>query len=140
MRVEGIGVPYVVFAMIGMMIWQTFVEAMQCPLQALNAAKPMLTKINFPRESILIAGLYMVVASTLIRLSILGVVIVAYGITPGLSLFLLPFFVFGLIICGFAIGMAAIPVGGLYGDISRIIPVISQFWMLLTPVVYPARK
>ena len=33
-----------------------------------------------------------------------------------------------------------VPVGGLYGDVGRGIPIISQFWMLLTPVVYPAHS
>lgn len=42
-------------------------------------------------------------------------------------------------IAGFAIGMVLVPVGGLYGDVSRAIPMVAQFWMLLTPVVYPAR-
>lgn len=27
---------------------------------------------------------------------------------------------------------------GLYGDVGLGIPIITQFWMLLTPVVYPA--
>ena len=121
------------------MLWQTFVEALQSPLSSLNASKTMLSKINFPRESILIAGLYMVLTSALIRLAMVAVVMFAYGVTPGGSLVFLPFFIFGLIICGFSIGMITIPVGGLYGDISRVIPIVSQFWMLLTPVVYPAR-
>jgi len=139
MQVEGLGVPYFVFTMTGIMLWQTFVEALQSPLSSLNASKSMLSKINFPRESILIAGLYMVLTSALIRLAMVVVVMFAYGVTPGGSLVFLPFFIFGLVICGFSIGMITIPVGGLYGDISRVIPIVSQFWMLLTPVVYPAR-
>jgi lipopolysaccharide transport system permease protein len=35
--------------------------------------------------------------------------------------------------------LALTPLAGLYGDIGRGIPIIAQFWMLLTPVVYPAR-
>jgi lipopolysaccharide transport system permease protein len=32
-----------------------------------------------------------------------------------------------------------LPVSSLYGDVSRVIPIIASFWMLLTPVVYPPR-
>ena len=32
-----------------------------------------------------------------------------------------------------------LPVSNLYGDVSRVIPIVSGFWMLLTPVVYPPR-
>jgi lipopolysaccharide transport system permease protein len=138
-QVEGLGMPYAAFAMIGTMLWQTFVESLQSPLQSLSAAKPMLAKINFPRESILVAGIYMVTVSTLIRLLLIFGVMIAWGIVPGSSVVFLPLFLCGLVLCGFAIGMALVPVGGLYGDVARSIPIIAQFWMLLTPVVYPAR-
>ena len=62
-RIEGLGIPYAAFAMIGTMLWQTFLESMVSPLSSISAAKPMLAKINFPRESILIAGMYMVMTS-----------------------------------------------------------------------------
>jgi lipopolysaccharide transport system permease protein len=138
-KIEGLRIPYVAFAMIGTMLWQTFVESIQSPLQAITAAKPMLAKINFPRESILVAGLYMVCASTLIRLLLIFGVMAVWGIVPGWNLLLLPVFLFGLMVCGFALGMAMVPLGGLYGDVARSIPIVAQFWMLLTPVVYPAR-
>lgn len=138
-KIEGLGMPYAAFAMIGTMLWQTFVESIQSPLQAITAAKPMLAKINFPRESILVAGMYMVFASTLIRLLLIFGVMAVWGIVPGWNLLLLPVFLFGLMVCGFAFGMAMVPLGGLYGDVARSIPIVAQFWMLLTPVVYPAR-
>ena len=40
---------------------------------------------------------------------------------------------------GFAFGLMLAPVGGLYGDVLKGILIVAQFWMLLTPVVYPAR-
>jgi lipopolysaccharide transport system permease protein len=138
-RIEGLGIPYAAFAMIGTMLWQTFVESMVSPLSAIGAAKPMLAKINFPRESILVAGMYMVLTSTAIRMLLIFAVLFFWGIVPGWSLLLFPVFVFGLMVAGFAIGIVLVPVGGLYGDVSRAIPMVAQFWMLLTPVVYPAR-
>jgi|LakMenEpi03Aug12_release.lakeMendotaPanAssembly.Ray.scaffolds.fasta_scaffold408374_1 lipopolysaccharide transport system permease protein len=138
-KIEGLGIPYAAFAMIGTMLWQTFVESIQSPLQAISSAKPMLAKINFPRESILVAGMYMVLTSTAIRLLLIFGVMLVWGIMPGWSLVLLPFFLFGLMLCGFAVGMAIVPIGGLYGDVARSIPIFAQFWMLLTPVIYPAR-
>ena len=138
-RIEGLGIPYAAFAMIGTMLWQTFLESMVSPLSSISAAKPMLAKINFPRESILIAGMYMVMTSTAIRMLLIFGVMLIWGIVPGWSLLLLPIFLFGLMVAGFAIGMGLVPVGGLYGDVSRAIPMVAQFWMLLTPVVYPAR-
>jgi lipopolysaccharide transport system permease protein len=138
-NIQGTGIPYAAFAMMGTLLWQTFVEAMQSPLTALANAKPMLPKINFPREAILMAGMYMVGFNFLIRLVLLAAVMAIWQVIPGTTLVLFPLFMLGLLLSGFCIGMLMVPVGGLYTDVSKGIPILAQFWMLLTPVVYPAR-
>ena len=75
----------------------------------------------------------------LIRMALLVLVMAVWQVVPGLSLVLFPLMMLGLMLCGFAIGMLLVPIGGLYGDVSRAIPIVASFWMLLTPVVYPAR-
>lgn len=134
------GIPYPAFAIIGTLLWQTFIEALQSPLNSINMAKPMLAKINFPRESILMAGMYMVGFNLTIRLILLAVVMLIWQVVPGISIVVFPLMMLGLLVCGFAMGMLLVPVGGLYGDVGRAIPIVAQFWMLLTPVVYPAQK
>lgn len=138
-NIEGTSIPYAAFAMMGTLLWQTFVESMQSPLAAIQQAKPMLAKINFPREAILMAGLYMVGFNFLIRMILLAVVMAVWQVVPTGTLVVFPLMMLGLLFCGFAIGMALVPLGGLYGDVQRGIPIVAQFWMLLTPVVYPAR-
>lgn len=139
-KIEGTGIPYAAFAMMGTLLWQTFVESMQSPLTAVTKAKPMLAKINFPREAILMAGMYMVGFNFLIRMVLLVAVMAAWQVVPGPTLALFPLMMLGLLLCGFAIGLALVPIGGLYGDVTRAIPIVASFWMLLTPVVYPARE
>ena len=138
-KIEGVGMPYPAFALIGTLLWQVFVDAIQCPTQAVITSKPMLAKINFPREAILMGGLYMVLFNVGIRLILLVAVMVFWGIEPGVGLLLFPVAMAGLLAAGFAVGMAILPVGALYGDVNRGIPIITQFWMLLTPVVYPPK-
>jgi len=53
-------IPYAAYAMVGAIIWQTFVDALNSPLRSVNAARAMLTRINFPREAILLSGLMQV--------------------------------------------------------------------------------
>jgi lipopolysaccharide transport system permease protein len=133
------GIPYAAFAIMGTLLWQTFVDALQSPLTALTNARPMLAKINFPREAILMAGMYMVVCNFLIRLLLMVLVMTIWGIIPGATLVFFPVAMFGLILCGFCLGLMVVPVGGLYADVGKGIPIIAQFLMLLTPVVYPAQ-
>lgn len=137
--VAGTAVPYAAFAMIGTLLWQTFVEALQSPSVEIIAAKPMLTKVNFPRESILVCGVAKVIFNFLIRLMLLAGVLIWFKISLTSQILLLPIAAAALLCCGFAIGMALAPVGSLYGDIGRIVGMASGFWMLLTPVVYPSK-
>lgn len=138
-NIQGTGVPYAAFAMMGTLLWQTFVDSIQSPLTAVANAKAMLAKINFPREAILMGGMYMVGFNFIIRLILLVAVMALWQVAPGKTIVLFPLAMFGLVMCGFAIGMALVPIGGLYGDVTRAIPVVATFWMLFTPVVYPAR-
>jgi lipopolysaccharide transport system permease protein len=133
-------VPYAAFVMIGTLLWQVLVDALNSPVTSLLQAKPMLTKINFPRESILIAGLGMVFFNFLIRLVLLGAVLLWFKVPITASILLFPLGVAALITCGFAVGLAISPMGGLYGDVSKALPMLTSFWMLLTPVVYPAKE
>ena len=133
-------VPYAAFAMIGTLLWQVFVDALNSPVASLLQARSMLTKINFPREAILMAGLGMVVFNFLIRLILLSGVLLWFRVpaTPWILLF--PVGVASLVTCGFALGLAVAPLGGLYADVGKALPMITSFWMLLTPVVYPAKS
>jgi lipopolysaccharide transport system permease protein len=138
-RIEGTGIPYAAFAMMGTLLWQTFVDAISSPLASVSSARSMLTKINFPREAILMSGLCMVFFNFLVRLLLMIGVMAWWKIIPGPGIALFPVAVLSLLLCGYAVGLIILPVGSLYGDVARGISIVTQFWMLLTPVVYPAR-
>jgi lipopolysaccharide transport system permease protein len=133
------GIPYPAFAMMGTLLWQVFVDAIQCAPAALNGAKAMLAKINFPREAILVGGLYMVIFNFLIRLLLLAGVMTYWNVIPSSTILFFPVAMAALLAAGFCIGLALTPIAGFYGDVGRVIPMVASFWMLLTPVVYPAR-
>jgi lipopolysaccharide transport system permease protein len=132
-------VPYPAFAMMGTLLWQVFVDSVQNPAQSVTAAKAMLTKINFPREAVLLGGFYMVFFNFLIRLLLVAGVMIWWKIVPSTTVLMFPVAMAGLFVCGYAIGLAITPLSALYGDVTKGIPIVAQFGMLLTPVVYPAR-
>lgn len=138
-RIEGTGIAYPAFAMMGTLLWQVFVDSMQSPVQSFGAAKAMLVKINFPREAVLLGGLYMVVFNFFIRLLLVIAVMIWWSVPVNTTVLFFPVAAGALMAAGFAIGLALVPVSSLYGDIGRVIPIAAGFWMLLTPVVYPPR-
>lgn len=130
-------VPYPAFVMIGTLMWQAMIDALNSPLKATIGARSMLTKINFPREALLLAGLAEVLLNCLIRALLLIPIFVMYHLPVSATLPLALVGVAGLIVIGLAIGLLITPIGLLYGDVARGVTLVSAFWMLLTPVVYP---
>lgn len=135
--VGGTGLPYAAYVFTGTMLWATLMDALNMPLQVLSASKAMLAKINFPREALLVAGVYQTLFNALIKMVIMVVALALMGIYPSWSLALFPIGLFSLILVGTALGLLITPIGLLYGDVGRGIPVLMQFLMYLTPVVLP---
>lgn len=131
-------VPYPLFAIIGSCLWQLFVESLNFPLKTVNLSKPMLAKINFPRESLILSALYQSLFSLFIKLIIISIALIYFGAQISfLSLFSLPIILI-IILLGLAIGLLLTPFGVLYTDVTPGITIFAQFWFFLTPVVYPA--
>ena len=53
------------------------------------------------------------------------------------TLLLVPFGVFSLILLGLSFGLLLTPLGILYNDVGRSIAIGTQAWFFLTPVIYP---
>jgi lipopolysaccharide transport system permease protein len=131
-------IPYAAYAAIGTIIWQAFVDALNAPLRTVIAAKPVLTRINLPREAILLSALAQVGLGVLVRMPLLIGIMLLFRIAPPMTALLFPVGLLSLILVGFVAGLLLTPLGVLYGDIQQMLPVATTFLMLLTPVVYPA--
>lgn len=132
--------PYPIYVFTGTMLWAIFMDSLNAPLQVTTAAKGMLAKINFPREALIVAGIYQTLFNTTIKIILLIGTLLALGFYPGWGLFLFPLGILSLILVGTAIGLLLTPVGLLYTDIGKAIPLLMQFLMYFTPVVFPMPK
>jgi lipopolysaccharide transport system permease protein len=128
--------PYPAYVVIGTLLWAAFSDAISSPMKSMTSAKSMLSKINFPREALLMAGLLGVFLNLLIRLVLMVAVFAYYQILPPLTAPLAILGVLGIVCLGFTIGLLLTPVGMLYTDIGQALTMILSFWMLFTPVVY----
>ena len=131
-------IPYPAFAMFGTVLWQVFVDSFNAPLRVVTASKPMLAKINFPKEALILSGLGQTLFNLSIKLLILIAVFIIFKIpiTWGVPLSLLAILV--LVLLGTTFGLLITPVGILYTDISQGLTVVTGLWFFLTPVVYPS--
>ena len=125
-----------VYILSGMILWQAFIEAFQMPLNMLNKNRNMISKLNFPRESLLLVGVGEVIFDLLIRLLLLIPAFLIFGVAFEPSMLLAPISILGLILLGTALGLLVMPVGSLYQDVGRFIGMALPFWMILTPIIY----
>lgn len=136
-KIANTALPYPVYVFTGTMIWAIFMDALNAPLLQTTAAKGMLAKLNFPREALIISGVYQTLFNASIKIVLLLGVLLYMGINPGWNILLFPVGLCSLVLVGTVFGLFITPVGLLYTDVGKGLPLLMQFLMYLTPVVYP---
>jgi lipopolysaccharide transport system permease protein len=136
-RIENISVPYPVFVITGTVFWQLFVDALNWPLKGLNLNRAMLSRVNFPKEALIISGFGQVLFSFVIKLVLLGCVMALFKVQLRWTvvLFFLP--VVGLLALGTVVGVFLVPIGMLYQDVQQALTICTSALMFFTPVLYP---
>jgi lipopolysaccharide transport system permease protein len=132
-----VNLPYPAYIMFSMTLWQTFVEALNGPIQAVANAKGMMAKISFPREALIIAKLGEVFFNFGIKLVLIIGLFLWFKIPITLSAIIAPVALIHLVILGTFLGLLLAPIAVLYQDFSLALTLLTGFWLFLTPVVYP---
>ncbi len=130
------GVSDVVYILTGMILWQAFIDALQMPQARINENRGMVSKLNFPRESLLMEGLGDVMFNFAIRALLLVPAFWWYEVPLSSTILLFPVLALLLVLLGFALGLILFPIGSLYQDVGRLITLVLPFWMILTPIIY----
>ncbi len=134
---DELGSKYAVYVLAGMVLWQSFAEALQAPLNSVQTNRFMLSKLRFPRESILMVAVYEVLFNLLIRMLVLIPIMLLFGISPELTHLFVPLGAILLVFLGVGMGCFLMPFGMLYQDVGRFLLVAIPIWMIVTQIVYP---
>lgn len=140
MNISNTEIPYPAYVLFSTALWQTFLEALNAPISGVNTAKTLLSRIKIPPETIVLAKSGQVLFNFAVKLILIIITFIWFRVPVTWTVVLAPVALIHLVILGTAIGLLLAPWGTLYGDISRIIPLISAPWLLLTPVIYPVPK
>ncbi|MEM6402370.1 MAG: ABC transporter permease, partial [Cyanobacteria bacterium P01_D01_bin.116] len=130
-------IPYPAYVMLGTVLWQTFLEALNCPQIAINTSRPLLAQVKFPHEAIILTQLGQILFNLTIKLAFVIVLFILFRVSVSWTIILSPIAIINLIILGTAIGLLLVPATNLIQDVSRAMEVITLAWFFLTPVAYP---
>ncbi|WP_372757276.1 ABC transporter permease, partial [Mariniflexile sp.] len=134
------GVPYPIFVFSGTLIWSIITESINSPTSSTNAARGIISKINFPKEALVLSGIYKILFNSSIKIGLLIILIFLFGIGFHWSLFLFPFAIIVAVMFGNTIGLFLTPVSMIYNDIGKIVSMGLSLLMYITPVVYAIPK
>ena len=126
------------YILTGMILWQTFSDAVQMPQKIFNQNKSMISKLRFSREALIILGVGEICFDLSIRLLLLVPAFLWFGVTPSVAILWTPLVICLMVLWATGIGLLLMPIGALYQDVGRFLQLAIPFWMIITPIIYVA--
>jgi lipopolysaccharide transport system permease protein len=133
-------VPYLLFALSGMICWQTFSGTLTRTSNSMVGNAHLVSKVYFPRVVLPLATLSSTLLDFVVTLAFLAVLLVFQWHLPGASILLLPVCVLMMCALSLGIGLAATALAVSYRDVQFIVPVMTQLLLYLSPVAYSVER
>lgn len=132
------GVPYPVFCLTGLVAWTFFAFGLNESANSLVVNQQLITKIYFPRLAIPIASVLAGLVDFVFAFLLLVVVMMWYGLTPGLRVLWIPALVLLALIASLSVGLWLSALNVQYRDVRYMLPFLTQLWLLIAPITYPS--
>jgi lipopolysaccharide transport system permease protein len=129
-------VPYPVYVMTGMILWTVFTRGINAPLKVITASAALFSKVNFPREALVLSAMYQVLFEVAVKLVVLAGVFAVFGVSPSWGMLALLPAILMLMLMGIAVGLLLVPLGLLYTDVTVGLPVVTGLWFLVSGVAF----
>jgi lipopolysaccharide transport system permease protein len=108
--------------------------------------RSMITKVYFPRLSIPLASVLSGLVDFGLAFLVLVGMILVYNYVPALdyqvvitpAILTLPLFLLLALVTSLGVGLWLSALNVQYRDVNYILPFLTQFWLFITPIAYPA--
>ncbi|WP_170065495.1 ABC transporter permease [Abditibacterium utsteinense] len=132
------GVPYIVFAYAGQLAWNAFSSTVTKSSAVLVANSGLISKVYFPRLVLPLSTVPSTLLDFAVALGMMAVLMVIYGIAPGLGILLLPLWLGLILMLSVGIGLYTSALMVSYRDVQYILPVVTNMLLYASPVAYSA--
>jgi lipopolysaccharide transport system permease protein len=137
-RMPSDGLPYPLFAYVGVSVWTYFSGATTRATQTLVQNAALVSKVYFPRLLAPIASVLPGLLDLFIALSVLVVLIPLYGASVEWALLTVPLWVVPLTAAALGVGLWLGTLNVSYRDVNQGVSLIVQLWLFASPVAYPS--
>jgi lipopolysaccharide transport system permease protein len=138
LRVDTASDPYVLYVLVGVVLWTSFTEALNAPSYGLLSELRLLARTTAPPEAIVLGKLGPLFLNLLLKLLLVAAALLWYRMPIPISAALAPIGILGLFVLGTGIGLLIAPINLLYRDISWIVGILTTLWFFFSPVYFPA--
>ncbi len=130
--------PYPLFVFSGLVPWFLFNTSVAAASNSLLDSERLISKVYFPRLAVPFAAAGPAVIDFTLTTALLIVMMLAYGITPGITLVFAPLAVALIVVAALGIGTFLSALNVSYRDFRYVVPFMIQAWLFATPSIYLA--
>ncbi len=136
MKFSSFGIPYPLFVYAGLLPWLFMVNSITSAMNVFISDAPLIKKVYFPREILVIATLLAKTFDFLLSLLIFLLMMVFFKVKiTFFILFFLPIFLIQFLFV-YSLGLILAALNLYYRDIQYIFNLIISLWFYLTPIIY----
>lgn len=130
-------IPYLAYALWGISVWQLFAGCVSGCTASLVSGGSLVTKLNFPKEALVIAALGQPIFDFFVRLVPVIAVFAWFGVTPSWAVVFLPLMLLPVVFLALGLGFVLSIANLVIRDTGNALGMILGVGMFLTPVLYP---
>ena len=139
-KVGSDNIPYPIWSFAGLLPWGLFSKALSDASRSLVANSHMITKIYFPRIILPLLSILAGLVDFAIAFVVLIGMMLFYKQFPTSAVWTLPLFLLLAMITALGVALWLSALNVKYRDVGYILPFLTQFWLFITPVVYPSSQ
>jgi lipopolysaccharide transport system permease protein len=136
-KVSSDGVPYPLFSFAGLLPWELFATALGVASRSLVNNSNMITKVYFPRLILPLSSILAALVDFLIAFVVMMGLMLYYRWPVSPYFWTLPLFLLLAVITALGVGLWFSALNVQYRDVGYVTPFLTQFWLFVSPVVYP---
>ncbi|MFH0754301.1 MAG: ABC transporter permease [Candidatus Omnitrophota bacterium] len=135
--VGGTDVPYPLFALLGVAVYQLLATGLSAACNALVEAGDMIAKVSFPREVLVVAAIAQALFEFGVKIVLIALVCVYYHVVPPAGALWSLLALVPLLALTLGLGLFLSLMNAVFRDTAQAVGVLLMFLMFLMPVLYP---
>ncbi len=137
-RGDRMGLPFPVFLFAAWTVWRPFTRVVNQGGSSIRGNAALVERIYLPRAFLPLSAAVVSMVDLVTMILALSLLLIIYGITPGVGLLMLPLAVAIMYAFGLGAAYLSAAIGMAFPDVDFIRPLMVRTWFWLSPILYPS--